>query len=98
LTCSSGRILKVNNLILFAHMEIIIVLNVFNFNMLVLETVWLLKTKEFSVTLTAISPSIFIILFLHKRICRLTCLWIYEHTGLWLKVLNLEIWSQNILC
>jgi hypothetical protein len=98
LACPSSRILDVYNLILFAHMEIIIVLDVFNLNMLVLETVRLLKTKEFSVTLAAICSSIFIIFFLHKWVSRLTCLRIYEHTSLRLKVFNLEIRSQNIFC
>ena len=98
LACPSCRTLDVYNLILFIHMEIIIVLDVFNLHLLVLETIWLLKTKEFSVTLAAICSSIFIILFLHKWVSSLTCLRIYKHTSLWLKVFNLEIWSQNILC
>ena len=98
LACPSCRILDVYNLILFTHVEIIIVLNVFNLNMLVLETVGLLKTKEFSVTLATICSSIFIIFFLHKWVSGLTCLRIYEHASLWLKVFNLEIRSQNILC
>lgn len=96
LTCPSRWILNVYNW--FTHVEIIIVLNVFNFNVLILKTIGLLKTKQFSVTLATICSSVFIVFFLHKWIGGLTCLWIYKHACLGLKVLNLKIRCQNIFC
>lgn len=96
LSCPPRWILKVY--VRLTHMEIIIVLNVLNFNVLILKAIGLLEAIKFSITFTTICSSIFIIFFLHKWVSCLSCLWINKHTRLWLKVFNLKIRSQNIFC
>lgn len=77
-------------------MKIIIILNVFNFNVLVLKAIGLLETKEFPVTFATIGPSVLIVFFLHKWIGRLACLRIDKHARLRLEILNLKIRGQYI--
>ena len=86
-------VIKSLGLLIWVNVKIIIILYVLNFNVLVLEIIWFIKAEKLSITLTAISSSIFVISFLHQRWVSLSSQWIHEHACLRLKVFNLKIWS-----
>ena len=76
-----------------------IVVNVLDLYMLICEMFWLLQAVQFSIAFATVFEFEFVPI---SCVCKLIVSYVVrlvdEHCRLWLKVLNLKVWCQYVLC